>query len=41
MSMYSRLARPFSDTSSTLWLNTTFMTSPGGATNPRKPYARA
>src|SRR5207245_75494 len=41
MSMYSRFARPFSETSSTLWLKTTFITRPGGATRPRKPYASA
>jgi hypothetical protein len=37
MSMYSRLARAFSDTSSTLWLNTTSITSPGFTTSPGYP----
>jgi len=37
MSMYSRLARAFSETSSTLWLKTTAITSPGGTSRPSKP----
>ena len=41
MSMYSRLARAFSDTSSTVWLKPTSMTRPGGQTIPSKPWARA
>ena len=41
MSMYSRLARAFSETSSTLWLKTTAITRPGGTTMSRNPKARA
>ena len=37
MSMYSRLVRAFSETSSTVWLNATSMTSPGGHTRSSKP----
>jgi hypothetical protein len=37
MSTYSRLARAFSEMSSTLWLNTTAITRPGGRIMSRKP----
>ena len=37
MSMYSRFARAFSDTSSTVWLKATSIATPGGHTRPSKP----